>query len=144
MTDHKIPFKQEGDPFPLPDPTVSLDSFGTDIVSFTRAYYCLSKDAMCILDMMGCIQTINRQGLQLLGFEESDTITGLPWVTLWPRAAHRGVVASFASVRGGLVARCTLPLTYRTALELPCAITLMPFATHAGNVESILAIFRPQ
>ena len=112
--------------------------------SFTLAFFRNSPDSVSLLSAGGVIEYMNPNGLAILGFDRSDEIAGLSWVTLWPSDTRAEVWAALGQAKSGVPARYESTLCYLNAPEFRCAITLSPLMAPDGHVDALLAVVRSQ
>jgi len=73
--------------------------------TFAQSVLDASPDCVKVIDLAGCLELINKNGLCLLEIDDLSQVVGQSWVSSWPDSQRPKVDAALATARSGHVGR---------------------------------------
>lgn len=101
-----------------------------------------SPDCMKILDLDGCVQFINRNGVVLLGARDPAAMLGRPWLELWEEPERTVAAQALDAAAGRQVQRFTAPTRTFAGEIRYFDVVLSPLRDDTGDCIAILVTSR--
>lgn len=100
------------------------------------------RDCLKLLTVDGRVHSMNEAGCRLMEVDDFETIRGLEWASLWPRAARALIRDAVAKAAAGEVVSFEAPCPTAKGSPREWEIQLTPIAGPDGRPESLHCVSR--